>query len=119
MATSSDTERSNGADGAGEAGRLSGVRQSAADAYESARERTRTAFASTRETVRGAGQRTADGIDANPVAAVIGGVALRAGLGALAPRSGRGKGPLRDAGPRGDRYAPPGLPPARRSRPQG
>jgi hypothetical protein len=70
-------------------GRLSGVRQSAAEAYETARERTRAAFATTRDSVRGAGRRTADGVDANPVAAVIGGLALGAVVGALLPRSRR------------------------------
>jgi hypothetical protein len=102
MATTSDTERgtTNGTDGDGENGRLSGVRHSAAEAYESARERTRSAFASTRETVRGAGQRTFDGIDANPVAAVIGGLALGAVVGALLPRSERERALLGNVGRR-------------------
>jgi ElaB/YqjD/DUF883 family membrane-anchored ribosome-binding protein len=102
MATTSDTEQGtgNGTESADEAGRLSGVRQSAAEAYESARERTRTALASTRETVRGAGQRTADGIEANPVAAVIGGLALGAVIGALLPRSEREQALLGDTGRR-------------------
>ena len=92
MASTSESDRStsSGADSAdGGGGRLSGVGKSAAEAYESARERTRTAFASTRESVRGAGQATVDGIDANPVAAVIGGLALGALVGALLPRSQR------------------------------
>ena len=102
MATTSDTERSKStsADGGGESGRLSGVRQSAAEAYETARERTRSALSSTRETVKGAGQRTVDGIDANPVAAVIGGLALGAVVGALLPRTEREQALLGSAGKR-------------------
>ena len=102
MATTSDTERSKStsADGGGESGRLSGVRQSAAEAYETARERTRSALSSTRETVKGAGQRTVDGIDANPVAAVIGGLALGAVVGALLPRSEREQALLGSTGKR-------------------
>jgi ElaB/YqjD/DUF883 family membrane-anchored ribosome-binding protein len=103
MATTNETDRSSSksAEGAGsEAGGLSGVRQSAAEAYETARERTRSALSSTRETVRGAGQRTVDGIDANPVAAVVGGLALGAVLGALLPRSEREQALLGTAGKR-------------------
>jgi ElaB/YqjD/DUF883 family membrane-anchored ribosome-binding protein len=93
MATPSETDRKtkNSTGGstaeAGESGRLSGVKQSASEAYETARERTRAALTTTRESVRGAGQRTANGIDSNPVAAVIGGLAIGAVVGALLPRS--------------------------------
>jgi ElaB/YqjD/DUF883 family membrane-anchored ribosome-binding protein len=90
MATTSETDRNESADAENaDGGRLAGVRQSAADAYDAARERTRAAYSSTRESVRGAGQRTFDGIEANPVAAVIGGLALGAVVGALLPRSQR------------------------------
>ena len=79
-------------------GRLSGVRQSAADAYEAARERTSSAYQAAREaaggavqtareTARTAGRRTADGVDANPVAAVVGGLALGVIAGALLPKT--------------------------------
>jgi ElaB/YqjD/DUF883 family membrane-anchored ribosome-binding protein len=87
MATTSETDRNTSSEV--DSGRLAGVRQSAADAYDAARERTRAAFSTTRESVRGAGQRTADGIDANPVAAVLGGLALGAVIGALIPRTQR------------------------------
>jgi ElaB/YqjD/DUF883 family membrane-anchored ribosome-binding protein/uncharacterized protein YjbJ (UPF0337 family) len=87
-------------DGAESGGRLSSVRQSAADAYEGARERTTAAYAAAREaagsaigTVRDtastAATRTADGIDTAPMAAVIGGIALGALAGALLPRTAR------------------------------
>jgi ElaB/YqjD/DUF883 family membrane-anchored ribosome-binding protein len=90
-----------GADGSGTetgGGRLGSVRQSAAEAYEAARERTTaayqaareragTAYGSARETARSAGRRTADGVDANPLAAVVGGLALGAIAGALLPRT--------------------------------
>jgi hypothetical protein len=69
----------------GDAGRLASVRQSAADAYETARQRTATAYSSARETAASAGRRTADGIDGNPMAALVGGLALGAIAGALLP----------------------------------
>ena len=66
-------------------GRLASVRQTAADAYQAARERTSSAYSSARETAASAGRRTADGIDGNPMAAVVGGLALGAIAGALLP----------------------------------
>ena len=85
-----------GSEGTG--GRLSGVKQSAADAFESARERTSSAYQAAREaaggavetvrdTARSAGRRTADGVEANPVAAVVGGLALGVIAGALLPKT--------------------------------
>jgi ElaB/YqjD/DUF883 family membrane-anchored ribosome-binding protein len=79
-------------------GALATVRQSAADAYESARERTSSAYQvarekagdayqSARETARDAGRRTADGVEANPLAAFVGGLALGAIAGALVPKT--------------------------------
>ena len=100
MATSSETERPKDTGTGTDGGRLAGVKQSAADAYETARERTRTAVASTRDTVRGAGQRTVEGIEANPVVAVVGGLALGAVLGALLPRSEREQALLGTVGKR-------------------
>jgi ElaB/YqjD/DUF883 family membrane-anchored ribosome-binding protein len=74
------------------------VRQTAAEAYESARERTSSAYQAAREaaggaldtareTARTAGRRTADGVEANPVAAVVGGLALGAIAAALLPKT--------------------------------
>jgi ElaB/YqjD/DUF883 family membrane-anchored ribosome-binding protein len=79
-------------------GRLSGVKQSASEAYESARERTSSAYQaareaaggaleSARETARSASRRTADGVEANPMVAVVGGLALGAIAGALLPKT--------------------------------
>ena len=93
MTTSTDTNASqstnsrgtgNGA-GSGDAGKLASVRQTAADAYEGARQRTASAYSSARDTAASAGRRTADGIDGNPMAALVGGLALGAIAGALLP----------------------------------
>jgi ElaB/YqjD/DUF883 family membrane-anchored ribosome-binding protein len=85
-----------GSEGSG--GRLDTVKQSAADAYETARERTSSAYQAARDaaggavetvrdTARTAGRRTADGVEANPVAAVVGGLALGAIVAALLPKT--------------------------------
>ena len=99
MATTSDKARTSanssgtassgggtGGDGGG-SGALSGVRQSAADAYQAARDRTAAAYSTARETAVSAGRRTAEGIDTNPMAAVVGGLALGAIVGVLMPLS--------------------------------
>jgi ElaB/YqjD/DUF883 family membrane-anchored ribosome-binding protein len=79
-------------DGAeGERGRLSAASQRAADAYQAARERTSSAYAAARERAgtayESAGRRASEGIESNPLAAVAGGLALGAILGALLPRT--------------------------------
>jgi ElaB/YqjD/DUF883 family membrane-anchored ribosome-binding protein len=92
------TTNSGAGDDAGESGRLSGVKQTAADAFETARERTSSAYQaardaaggaydSVRDTARSAGRRTVDGVEANPLAAVVGGLALGVIAGALLPRT--------------------------------
>ena len=99
-ATESTTNK--GADGAsdGAGGRLAGVRQSASDAYESTRERTTAAYQAAREragtavegvrkTARSATERTAAGIETNPMAAVVGGLALGLVAGAVLPKTRR------------------------------
>jgi ElaB/YqjD/DUF883 family membrane-anchored ribosome-binding protein len=78
-----------GASGGSSGGPLSAVGTKAADAYEAARERTAAAYAAARERAGNVGQRTAESIDAAPMAAVIGGLALGAIAGALIPRSAR------------------------------
>jgi hypothetical protein len=65
------------------------VRQSASEAYEAARQRTSSLYGSTREGAARAGQRAAEGIDANPMAAVVGGLAIGAAVAALLPRTRR------------------------------
>jgi ElaB/YqjD/DUF883 family membrane-anchored ribosome-binding protein len=65
------------------------ARTRASDAYSSARSRASDAYSSARENASYARQRTADGIDTNPAAALIGGLALGALLGAILPRTRR------------------------------
>lgn len=85
-------------DDAGESSRLSGVKQTAADAYQGARQRTSSAYQAARDaagdaydtvrdTARSAGRRTVDGVEANPLAAVVGGLALGVIAGALLPKT--------------------------------
>ncbi|MGZ8297877.1 MAG: hypothetical protein ACXW27_11640 [Allosphingosinicella sp.] len=87
-ASASATNRGAGAD-ADEGGRTAAARQ----AFESARERTAAAYATARERAGSAyetaGRRTSEGIDSNPVAAVIGGLAIGAIVAAVLPRTGR------------------------------
>lgn len=65
------------------------TRSRASEAYRSARERTRTAYGTAKEKTEAATRRTANGIEANPVAAVIGGLAIGALLAAVLPRTNR------------------------------
>jgi len=78
-----------GADTDGAESRLPAARQ----AYESARERTAAAYAAARDRAgsayESAGRRAGEGIDSNPVAAVVGGLALGAIVAALLPRTRR------------------------------
>lgn len=78
-----------GADDGEDGGRTAAARQ----AFESARERTAAAYATARERAGSAyetaGRRTSEGIDSNPVAAVIGGLAIGAIVAALLPRTDR------------------------------
>lgn len=86
-AAASATKR--GAEGDGKESRIPAARQ----AYESARERTAAAYAAARERAGSAyetaGRRAGEGIDSNPVAAVIGGLAIGAIVAALLPRTRR------------------------------
>jgi ElaB/YqjD/DUF883 family membrane-anchored ribosome-binding protein len=93
----SESSTNSGAGGSGDAGggdrasggggTLASVRQSAADAYQTARQRTASVYSSARDTAASAGRRTADGIDGNPMAALVGGLALGAIVGVLVPLS--------------------------------
>ncbi|HEX8402298.1 MAG TPA: hypothetical protein VF628_11410 [Allosphingosinicella sp.] len=97
MTIVTDNEQQNGTNGesggrlssakqrAGEA--LGSARTKASDAYSSARERTSAAYGSARERAASASQATADGIDANPGAALIGGLALGALAAVLLPKT--------------------------------
>jgi ElaB/YqjD/DUF883 family membrane-anchored ribosome-binding protein len=64
-----------------------GARSYAATTAEATRERASAAYSTARETAATVRTRTADGIEENPVVAVIGGVAIGALLGALLPRT--------------------------------
>jgi ElaB/YqjD/DUF883 family membrane-anchored ribosome-binding protein len=91
-AAGSDTTTTTGAGGS------EGARSRAAEAYQAARERTSAAYASAREGAQKAGRRTAEGIESNPVAAVVGGLALGAVAAALLPRTRREEDLLGDVG---------------------
>ena len=69
--------------------RASAARTRASDAYAAARERTSAAYDSTREGLSRAGQKTADGLESNPMAALVGGLALGALVAMFLPRSER------------------------------
>jgi hypothetical protein len=87
-ASASATNKGAGADGS-EGGRAAAARQ----AFESAREKTAAAYATARERAGSvyetAGRKTSQGIDSNPVAAVVGGLAIGAIVAALLPRTSR------------------------------
>ncbi|MEA3051305.1 MAG: hypothetical protein QOG72_208 [Sphingomonadales bacterium] len=99
-ASASATNSGAGADGNDGGGRTAAARQ----AFESARERTASAYAAARERAGSAyetaGRRTSEGIDSNPVAAVVGGLAIGAIVAALLPRTRREDELLGDVGRR-------------------
>ncbi len=80
--------------------RLAAVSDTAADAYRTARERTAAAYEEARGSARSAGRRAAEGIEANPVAAVVGGLAIGALAAAFLPRTQRENALLGDVGRR-------------------
>lgn len=65
------------------------ARTKASEAYRTARERTGSAYSSARNRASSATQRTSDAISANPVAAVVGGLAVGAAIAALLPKTQR------------------------------
>ena len=83
MEMDNDTGTTNGR------GRSGGARAKASDAYNAARERTSATFGSASERAGRVAERTSESIDANPVIALVGGLALGAILGALLPKSRR------------------------------
>ena len=64
-----------------------GVTATLNDAYEKVSDTVVSAYAAARDRASGAAQTTATGIDANPLLALLGGLAMGAIAGALAPRS--------------------------------
>ena len=89
-----DTETKARSNEGNERGRLASVSEGAADAYRAARDRTAAAY----EGARGAGRRAAQGLEANPVVAVVGGLALGAIAAAFLPRTRREEKLLGDVG---------------------
>jgi hypothetical protein len=87
-----------GSDGNDSHGRAAAARQ----AFEAARERTSAAYATARERAGSAyetaGRKAGEGIDSNPVAAVVGGLAIGALVAALLPRTSREDELLGDVG---------------------
>jgi ElaB/YqjD/DUF883 family membrane-anchored ribosome-binding protein len=69
------------------ASKLHDAQSVAGDAYAATRDKASDAYQSTRSALVDAGQKTAEAVDANPTAALIGGVALGVIVGMLLPRS--------------------------------
>ncbi len=65
------------------------AREGAGHAYEAAREQSAAALESARDTLSQAKEKTVQSIEDNPLAAIVGGIALGAAVGALLPRSQR------------------------------
>lgn len=63
------------------------ARSRVANAYETARDRTSAAYGTARDSAASAGRRAADSIDANPMAAIVGGLAIGAIAAAFIPRT--------------------------------
>jgi ElaB/YqjD/DUF883 family membrane-anchored ribosome-binding protein len=84
--TGTNTGTSTGTDTDGVTGR---VREKAGAAYSSARERTSSAYEAARETASRTTQRTTERIDSNPVAALVGGLALGGLVAWLLPKTQR------------------------------
>ena len=88
--TSSEAKRPAAAAEAGDAANpVDRVKRSASEAYETARQRTADLYSGAREGAVRARRRSAEEIDANPVAALAGGLAFGAILAALLPRTRR------------------------------
>jgi histone H3/H4 len=99
-ATTDDSATPAAANDGGDRGRLAAVGDGAAEAYRAARERTVSAYEAARGTARSAGRKTVEGVEANPVAAVVGGLALGALAAALLPKTKREQAMLGDVGRR-------------------
>ena len=65
------------------------AREKAAGTYDAARDKAADAYEAAREKASAASRAAADGIDGNPIAALVGGIALGVLVGALLPRTER------------------------------
>ncbi len=65
------------------------ARGAVSDAYATSREKASDAYAAAREKARSARQSAADGLEGNPISALLGGLAIGAVIGALLPRTER------------------------------
>jgi len=99
-ATTDDKATQPAADDGSDRGRLAAVGNGAAEAYRTARERTLSAYEAARGTARSAGRKTVREVEANPIAAVAGGLALGALAAAFLPKSKREQAVLGDVGRR-------------------
>lgn len=86
--TYTDTTTSSGQ---ADAGKLAGVKAKASDAYQAARDRTSNAYGTVKDKTGSAyttaRSKTSAGIDSNPVAALVGGLAIGGLVAALLPRT--------------------------------
>lgn len=76
------------------------ARNRASEAYEAARQRTSAVYGSAREGAGRARERTSETIDSNPVAALLGGLALGGLIAAILPKTQREEQYLGDYGRR-------------------
>lgn len=68
---------------------LEQARGAVSDVYAASRDKASDAYATAREKARSAGRSAAEGIGTNPMAALLGGLAIGAAIGALLPRTER------------------------------
>jgi len=68
---------------------LEQARDVVADAYETSREKAAEAYASARETAKAASKTATQSLETNPIAALLGGIAVGIAIGALLPRTER------------------------------
>ena len=68
---------------------LEQARGAVSDVYASGRDKAAEAYAAAREKVSAAGKTAGEGLDSNPIAALLGGIAVGVALGALLPRTAR------------------------------
>jgi histone H3/H4 len=100
MTMTTATKDSDTANESSDRGRLAAVSDGAAEAYRAARERTVSAYEAARGTALDAGRKTVKGVEANPAAAIIGGLAIGALAAALLPKTKREQAMLGNVGRR-------------------